>query len=810
MIIRCVTLQPFAGVLNRGCTFGPGLNVVLGPNEAGKSSLFHAILCALFIDTKLNKRDFENEMLRFIPVGGNFAQVVIEFKVGATCYTLEKVWGLNTRSVKLFREGQGILAEDDAVRNALASLLPAKEGAFRSTLMAYQSGLIHTLKDLATSHSETLNELGDILRQTIMNTGGISIDTFRQRLAGRLQASLGRWDLAMGRPEDGKGIENRWKKGVGSVLESYYKMEEARAAYDRAKRFEDDLDRLNSSLTEVSKELGLLHDYVVKNEKIVADARERRTLQAEIGNCEREIEQLRSVSKRWPVCESEIQKLAETLPSLTEQLERLREEEQAAKRHENLRTVRETIERAKEPKAAHDAAMEKLKSAKVITNAELKKVEEYERRINGLKLTLGASKLSVVITPKKKLEYEFRDGVNPSHHEVAGAGEQKEYSASGRVRLAHVDWTIEVKSGEGTFDADESSLMKYQQDLTEFLKQHGLSTVEEARTVHEDYRRAVSEEESARKVLENVLNGQELATLIATVQAGGPMEITRPLADVSKELATIYAEVRQQRNRHQELEREFGGFVSKYKNPDALLDTLTELNQRLKEFRKKEEKLTPLPPEVTDIENFFDEFEEAKERREKEREKKQALQLEIADLKGPDESAEALEEQYQNVRGEFERNLRAGHAFENVRIAAERILGNIDGNTFGSLEKQVAEYVSIMTDRRYKAIEMNGSLPAAFKQPHGQSIPVSYLSAGTKDVLGLAIRLAMAKHFLGSADGFIAMDDPLVDLDPDRQKRAAELLKEFAKEKQVIIHTCHPGHAELLNENPILMDRHVL
>ena len=56
----------------------------------------------------------------------------------------------------------------------------------------------------------------------------------------------------------------------------------------------------------------------------------------------------------------------------------------------------------------------------------------------------------------------------------------------------------------------------------------------------------------------------------------------------------------------------------------------------------------------------------------------------------------------------------------------------------------------------------------------------------------------MANYFLEDSDGFLIMDDPLVDLDPKRQKKTAELLKTYAKDKQIVLFTCHPQHADLL------------
>ena len=77
---------------------------------------------------------------------------------------------------------------------------------------------------------------------------------------------------------------------------------------------------------------------------------------------------------------------------------------------------------------------------------------------------------------------------------------------------------------------------------------------------------------------------------------------------------------------------------------------------------------------------------------------------------------------------------------------------------------------------------------------------------GPRDTLGLALRVTITKMFLGDRENFIIMDDSLVDLDPDRQSRAAEVIKEFAKHKQIILLTCHPSHAHILGGHQIHLD----
>ena len=72
------------------------------------------------------------------------------------------------------------------------------------------------------------------------------------------------------------------------------------------------------------------------------------------------------------------------------------------------------------------------------------------------------------------------------------------------------------------------------------------------------------------------------------------------------------------------------------------------------------------------------------------------------------------------------------------------------------------------------------------------------LSTGTQDVLAIALRLAFAREFLGEEKSFIMLDDPLVDLDPERQAKTSEVIQSFSEDHQVILFTCHPSHAEQL------------
>ena len=66
-----------------------------------------------------------------------------------------------------------------------------------------------------------------------------------------------------------------------------------------------------------------------------------------------------------------------------------------------------------------------------------------------------------------------------------------------------------------------------------------------------------------------------------------------------------------------------------------------------------------------------------------------------------------------------------------------------------------------------------------------------YLSAGTVDLLYIAVRLAVCTQALPSETGCpIILDDPFANLDEDRRGQAMKLLETLAADRQILLFTC--------------------
>jgi exonuclease SbcC len=163
----------------------------------------------------------------------------------------------------------------------------------------------------------------------------------------------------------------------------------------------------------------------------------------------------------------------------------------------------------------------------------------------------------------------------------------------------------------------------------------------------------------------------------------------------------------------------------------------------------------------------------------------------------PDQSVEELEDQHADAHALFEATLARAKAVDRVAAAVEAVAGSDDG-IYAGLADEVARRFAALSLGAHPGVAMRGQLPRAVRTATGAELPWEWLSTGAKDLLGLAVRLAMAGVVIGDRGGFLLLDDPLVDLDPERRAAAAAALRGFAEGRQTIVFTCHPAHAELL------------
>jgi len=804
MIIEKVIINTFGGLSKKEIDLKDGMNVVVGPNESGKSTVYNAINNALFTPSKLTPAKFRKQMGRFIPVaGGDTIEVTIHFKNQGNGYVLQRKWGASVSS-SLTLTGGSVITDDDSIQDVIKECIKVSEATCKTVMMTYQSGLSRTVRDIQED-KETSESIGDLLRKAVMEMDGVSVDAFRAKTEDSYKIYFGRWDIDANYPEGNRGIENPWVKGAGIITSLFYEKEKVIKAFEDAVRYEGDLDDLNKRISAHAIKMDKIQSYVKNNKKIKGDVVKRRQIEAEIKGLQLEYEKLEKVNKAWPVTEAKANEISKKLPELEFKITKFDKERESAESYQKSKQLLDKYNRVEQKKQVVDIANKSLESVYKITGEDLKSIRELFNKKNRFDASLSAGKLSVKFTPKRDTELEIQKGIEDKYRTTQERGQTLNFQAHGRLLLFHSEWDLEVKSGEGEYDEILIEYEKLKLDIENLLKKFNVQSLKEAESVNATYEAELARLKNAQTNLKEELGEntyEELGETVKRIQVKKP---ERELGTILSDLANARAEIKGLKADLSDFQEKLHDYMGEFGDHHKLLEKLTEVVGTRKQKQDELVQLKQLPAEIKDVDEFVKKYEEMESSLkgitdEHHKLIQQRIQLEA---KSPDRSVEEFERDLAEAEERFNTALRKGMAIARIKEVSEELLMEMDEGTYSLLEKDVAELMEKMTGGRYEEVVMEDSVPSGFRRKDGVVMPYENLSTGTKDVLGIALRLAITKRFLKEKGGFVIMDDPLVDLDPNRQSKAADAIKDFAKNKQLILLTCHPSHAKLLSGNQI-------
>ncbi|MDD4282050.1 MAG: AAA family ATPase, partial [Candidatus Methanofastidiosa archaeon] len=324
MKLSYLRMYPFAGASDRMVTFADGINVLHGNNEAGKSTICKAIHHTLYTRSQLSKPEFRKKMERFIPVGkGDTARTELGFEHGGAHYRLCRSWGASRQSELWLPDGSCITNED-AIQAQVESFLGMKEGTFSALYYIDQEGLQAKL-DAMKKDEDTMQTMGDFFMRLSMGAGGVSIQAFTDLVDAEIARTYSRWDTQFNMPQNGRGIDNPYKKEVGFILEHFYALEGARRDHTLAQEAEKAIDAVNDKIRTLETRLSETTAYLDEKRDLYQRCVELESRRSSIAAARAKAETLRSVLKRWdevdlffvgcPSSEGALQKRAEDIES---------------------------------------------------------------------------------------------------------------------------------------------------------------------------------------------------------------------------------------------------------------------------------------------------------------------------------------------------------------------------------------------------------------------------------------------------------------------------------------------------------------
>ncbi len=807
MILRRLTLNPFAAGRDRSIEFAPGLTVILGPNEAGKSTISSALKTVLFARGPMTLTRFRSEIQPYLPVGlGDTVRVALEFSVSEKMYRLERTWvAPKNVSSRMKLEGGGELADEEEIQRIVGDALGFAQGTYENVLSVSQAQLLKTIDRLAEESDGTSGGFADTLRKSLYESDGVAVELLVERLQARIAEYFGRWDRSTNGPEKGRGPEARWEKGAGTIVTAWYDYRDAKKAFEQADAYEKKIDGYAAEERTLRLRCDEFQRRVTEFAPLVEDVRRRSELTVKVKECEHDVEELRAVLDQWPRAEAQLAAVTESITDLLSRHAVLKVELNEARerlRQESLRTKYANAEslykRMKEEE-------QRLSELPPITEKQVESLKAEHASLQKLEIRISARKLAVRFSAKGTVEVNVKDGTKETPVRLS-PGEDYSATVSGKLSMSHKDWTLDVWSSEENAETLERQQAESVQRLARLFQEAGVKTVEDAAAL----RRSVAEQSSRVKesgaALAAVLGNDSYESLLRQVQELPQTQPGRSEAMITDEIVEVRSSGEAKRREQDSLKEQCEGWVRKYRTRDDALTLFTTRSSDGQRLREALDQCRPIPQGFAHADEFLRAFDRAQSGlRESE---KNLTDVEKARLDfekhAPPQSREELEEVLALRKTDFERALRNGAAYQKIHEELQRLLRVLESNIFEPYHHRVQELLGVLTDHRHESLLMNGPLPERIGASDGQ-LALSQLSVGTLDVLAIAVRIAMGEVHLRADDGFLLLDDPMVNLDPARQEATARCLQEFSRRHQVIVFACHPSHADLLGGERVLL-----
>jgi exonuclease SbcC len=161
---------------------------------------------------------------------------------------------------------------------------------------------------------------------------------------------------------------------------------------------------------------------------------------------------------------------------------------------------------------------------------------------------------------------------------------------------------------------------------------------------------------------------------------------------------------------------------------------------------------------------------------------------------GPYTSLASAEEQVKQLEDDKTAEKLRLESIRRLKTAIEDAKAKVLAGISEPVEKRAAAILERIAARPFASIQLGDGLELKSVRPDGckEAAPVEHMSAGEKEQIYFATRLALAEVLSEGERQALVLDDPLVNTDPDRLLRILELIHEKSDRLQFVILSCHP------------------
>ncbi|MGI5889147.1 MAG: AAA family ATPase, partial [Oscillospiraceae bacterium] len=315
MKIKSVSCEQFAGLRDKKIDFGDGINIIVGDNEAGKTTVAGLIYSLLMRDVKLEKRSQSDRAFQksYFPAertdgpSGDTIDGKIRFETDKGEYVLEKEWSVSGKGTSRLRTPNGsIIKEADGINAEMSAVLGYGESIYDYVVFASQKEQDAAVREILGARNDDSGKNEDLRRdlsatvtKAVEEIGDISLDAFEEELQNEIDEYSGHWDFSADRPEYKKG-GGRYTRDKGKILEKYYVLDDLRQERREAEEKEQaysDAEKAYSNAKEASERASQESE---KFSDIAAKISGRKTKLSLRDQYEQELDREAKALRQWP------------------------------------------------------------------------------------------------------------------------------------------------------------------------------------------------------------------------------------------------------------------------------------------------------------------------------------------------------------------------------------------------------------------------------------------------------------------------------------------------------------------------------
>ncbi len=284
----------------------------------------------------------------------------------------------------------------------------------------------------------------------------------------------------------------------------------------------------------------------------------------------------------------------------------------------------------------------------------------------------------------------------------------------------------------------------------------------------------------ARARQEEAALAQELARLLESAAADNREEFRKRYRD-NERVAALLVERRQA----MAVIRQIAGVE---KAEEVRNDLASSEKSRL------DNQLAALEQQVADLNRERDEIN-------REISARQAQQRELAGTSELTEVMTRLEVTREQLRQAYQEWLAAQTALSVLQTVKQKF----EQERQPAVIRNSSRYFRDITDGQYERIRVSleDRAVSVFDRSRREK-RLEQLSRGTREQLLISLRLGFIEEYEQTAEPLpLVLDDVLVNFDAARGRRTAAVLQDFARDRQVLFFTCHPGVPELFQKDAV-------